>query len=328
MDENRVEYYLFKLKFITPVFFGGEKDFMTCHSDTLFSAICHEMLALYGEDGLKEFVDIVNEDWLTISGLMPFCDEELYIPKPVIYYDRKNNIETIQQQSIIKKKAKRLKFIPITRIKQYIEFVKSGGQLPFEEYKFGVDEIYQRVAISGFDKPQPYTVGGFTFNESAGLYFILGLVDTEYIQRFKIMLKSLVYSGLGGKRNIGFGKFKPSEKAIQLSDNNNKNASVRILNELLHTNANYYMSLSLVSPSEQEIDNLNIRESFYTLVQRRGFIQSTTYGEMPQKRKPCTMFGAGSCFKDKLKGIVYNVAEAGRHPVYRYGKGMYIGVSI
>ena len=49
---------------------------------------------------------------------------------------------------------------------------------------------------------KPYHVGGFHYREGAGLYFIAkGGYDIAPL------LESLRYSGLGGKRSAGYGRF-------------------------------------------------------------------------------------------------------------------------
>jgi CRISPR-associated protein Csm4 len=40
------------------------------------------------------------------------------------------------------------------------------------------------------------------------------------------------------------------------------------------------------------------------------------------------MFNTGSCFQEKIKGRILDVSDQGGHPVYRYGKGMFLGVKI
>ena len=63
-----MQYKIFKLKFETPVHFGDEKigtrlekTNIICHSDTLFSAMCQEILKLFDEIVLLDFVDMVEE---------------------------------------------------------------------------------------------------------------------------------------------------------------------------------------------------------------------------------------------------------------------------
>ena len=80
-----MQYKIFKLKFETPVHFGNEKvgtslenTNIICHSDTLFSAMCQEILKLFDEVVLLDFVDMVEDGGLLFSSLLPYNGNNLF----------------------------------------------------------------------------------------------------------------------------------------------------------------------------------------------------------------------------------------------------------
>jgi len=338
---KNMPYYLFKLKFLAPVHFGAdisrlglESSAMYCHCDTLFSAFCHEILRNYGEDALGRLVEDAREGRLLLSDTMPYDGTELYLPKPVLYFDRSQETgqkADRQRETMIslKKRMKKITHIPISSMNEYIRFLKEGGDdLPFTPPCFGSEAVFPKVAVSGLEEPQPYSVGTFLFKKGAGLYFILGIEDKNRLDYFKELIVSLGYSGIGGKRTSGYGRFELEEDEIELDPEYYAAESDRLLADMIAQESSLYISLSVVSPAAEDWRIINDQRSSYSLVQRRGFVLSETYSDRFLKRSPLVMINAGSCFPERLKGTVHNVAKSGRHAVYRYGMGMMIGVTV
>lgn len=332
-------YYLFKLKFLAPVHFGAdipgiglEKSSVGCHADTLFSAFCHEALALYGEEGLQKLVDEAGQGRLLLSDVFPYIGDELYLPRPVLHFERApvarpSAVAGQADQHAIKKRLKKLAYIPVNEFASYLQFLRDGGdEIPFELPCFGMGGMVSKVAIRGSEEPQPYNVGIFTFNHDAGLYFILGIDSADRLDYYKSLLESLAYSGLGGKRTSGCGRFEPAEDEIELDTECSITESDYRLAAMLHADTPLYMSLSVISPREDDWEYINAPQTCYTLVQRRGFIYSASYSDRFQKRRPLVMLNAGSCFPGKLRGSIVDVSSGGGHSVYRYGMGLMIGV--
>ena len=58
------------------------------------------------------------------------------------------------------------------------------------------------------------------------------------------------------------------------------------------------------------------------------FVASSDYAEEWRKKKDLYVFTAGSCFVNCFAGDIYDVSEGGKHPVYRYAKPIFMGVSL
>ena len=68
-----MDYYLYKLKFDGAVHFGQSESALSLYTtadhfraDTLFSALCHTALSLWGEDGVQELVKQAEADELLL----------------------------------------------------------------------------------------------------------------------------------------------------------------------------------------------------------------------------------------------------------------------
>ena len=319
-----MEYKLYKLKFNTPVHFGSDKiatsleeaDFI-CHSDTLFSALCLEYIKLYGDKDLEVFIELFNKGELLISSLLPYKNKDLYIPKPSIVVERDNKKDDENVSSSNRKKMKKLAFIRVADLNNYLNSIKGSSDFEFDNMdynKFSEEYLFQKVALRE-EKNRLYTVGVHRFYDDCGLYFILAYNNKNDLNMFEQILKSLSYSGIGGKRTSGYGHFDFYE------DNN-------IIDKLLFKDAKYKMLLSLYSPNESELNNIDYEYSYYSLIKRNGFIYSQTYSDTLLKRKSLCMFKEGSCFIGNINGDIKDVSHNGNHKVYRYGKALYIGIDI
>ncbi len=331
-------YYLYKLKFPNGIHIGTdkpgvglEKVSLTCHSDTFFSAICLEILKLFGKDSLNEFVSMAKSGEVLFSDLMPFKDTELYIPKPVIYVERNKSKKNLSDSSL-KKKFKKLQYIPITKIDDYCEFLKTGDTFPEYDTDFGENAVYEKASITraetgdkDLDKNKLFSVGAYHFHKDSGLYFIIKCPEDK-IEWFEKVLKSLAFSGIGGKRTSGYGRFDFYEDRIEIDEEMPVYDSDEILARMLNKKADYYLTLSILSPKPEEINI--VKDGYYSLVTRQGFVASADYSETFLKKTPVTMINAGSCFKEKLQGQILDVSNNGNHPVYRYGKPIAIGVNL
>lgn len=321
-----MEYKLYKLTFNTPVHFGSdiigssleESDFI-CHSDTFFSALCLEYIKLNGAETIDDFIDFFNNGKLLISSLLPYKNNDLYIPKPSIVIERSDtkNENKEENSSSDRKKMKKLNYIKVSDIDIYLNYIKGIGDFNFDyEYNnFAKYSLNQKVGLRD-EENRLYSLGTYSFYKNNGLYFALSFSDNETLKEFEKVLKSLSYSGIGGKRTHGLGNFEYNESDFSVFENK------------LFKDSKYKMLLSLFSPTENEMESIDFNNSFYSLIKRNGFIYSNNYSGNLSKRKSLSMFKEGSCFTDNINGNIKDVSQNGNHKVYRYGKAFYIGIDI
>lgn len=345
-----MQYKIFKLKFETPVHFGSEKvgtslENVTniCHSDTLFSAMCQEILKINDEIKLLDFVDWVDDGDLVFSSLLPYRDNELFLPKPCLLIERNNKSDDTEDtaSSIKKKKMKKLEFISINDFSRYIDCLKSGKSFDYDEekYVFCKTETTAKVSLNrnGDSNDNNIYFVGSTYYKSekdktdkihCGLYVIVKYKEQEQIDFFqKILVDSLGFSGIGGKRSSGYGKFYIED---EMDPDVDGLPEKKLIFELLETKGDYNIALSVVSPTEAEIENNDFDKAYYKLISRDGFVYSTEYTDENTlvKRKSLSMFKEGSCFPFEIEGEVKDVSDNGKHPVYKNGKMLKIGVKL
>lgn len=276
---------VFKLSFKTPVHFGKKRlsdGEMTITADTLFSALFIETLQL-GKD----------TDWLLndliISDTFPYENELYYLPKPLIKIDSKEEDNH--------KAFKKLKYVPVHHYNQYL-----NGELSAEDatdlndiFNIGYFSLQTKVSLiaqetdSSADS-EPYSVGTFTFEPEAGLYFI-AKGSEETLDHLNNIMTALQYSGLGGKRNAGYGQFE-----YEIINNQQ-------LSKLLNQNGKHSILLSTAMAKKEEIESA-LKEARYILTKRSGFIQSTNYSEMLVKKSDFYSFSSGSVFKNIFDGDI------------------------
>lgn len=319
---GNMKYQSYRMIFPVGIHLGNklsDESMFTVLADTLFSALCQEAVK---NGSLDELVSAVKDNKLLISDAMPFIGDTYYIPKPLV------KIQTESQgNSKLKKAFKKLSYISSDKLEVYLK-----GQLDAEKEneKFsnlGVSTVRTSVAVSNLDKPSPYRVGVFNFNEGNGLYVIVGYEDDNLLYLVSDLLESLSFSGLGGHRSSGLGRFE--YKFV-------KEEFIQTILKRLNDNSKVKTSLSVALPTEEELPTV-IENSRYKMLKRSGFVASTTYIKEEDKKDNSMLyfrkndlyvFSAGSTFTKDFLGDVYDVSNNGRHSVYRYAKPMLMGVDL
>lgn len=307
-----MNYKLCRLEFPNGVHFGkGNLDSteFTFHADTLFSALFQEALKIGKE---KEFLQDVSGGKIVFTDAFPFIGKCYYVPKPMLAPEITD--EKKQGDSREKKMFKNLKYIPVETVHGFIK-----GTFPrehMEDMKYlGKHGMKVSVRIQGVEESQPYRVSSFHFHEGTGLYIIAGYEEETALHLWEELLNSLQYRGLGGKKSSGYGRFIcefcdiPTEMEKQLKKNTGKK-----------------MLLSTALPEEEKLDSV-LQNASYILLKRSGFVDSENYAPQQMRKRELYVFSAGSCFDAVFEGRVIEERNGGTHPVFRYAKAFFMGVS-
>ena len=309
-----MEYCIYKFNFKTAVHIGNGKladGEMTLHVDTLFSALCQEALQMGGKEMLQELISYVDKDQLRMSDCFPFLQKNrYYIPKPMraVSHESDNNTD--------RKAFKKLKYLSVDKLEEYL----NGTLDVVEENAFftahsGIYSVKTSAAVSELEDTKPYSVGLWSFPHDSGLYFILGYESDEVNYFIGDLMDSLSYSGIGGKKSAGLGKFECSVDRIP-----------EIMQQRIDAEAGKQLMTLSVCMDEQETLKEVLSDAEYLLMKRSGFVASSSYSENFQKKKNLYVFREGSCFSQKFDGAVFDVSCGGTHPVYRYAKTMWMKV--
>ena len=158
---------------------------------------------------------------------------------------------------------------------------------------------YQEEMEVTFEETEDYLVRPF-------VYF---LCKGEIIPQIAAAVKLLAEEGLGGKRSSGMGCL-------------GQVAEEEGFRQLAAEHGNYYVSLSSIYPSQEEVNNL----IYYELVDRAGYLHSL-FGRSLRK-KGVRVLKEGTVLSGKIAGQLVEVGPAAfdRHPVYLYGKAFLVPV--
>lgn len=332
-----MSYAIYPLTFDTPVHFGRagqggrlEQAGMEYPADVLFSALCAELAAAGEEAALEKLVEGVRRRRLLFSDLLPWQrgeDEamEFFVPRPVLRIlpadvQAKDSYSETCRLAGERKKQKKLKYIRASRMAAYIEAMK-GGALFADAADFGEMSLRQRVNCRE-KEPLPYYVGQFDFHADAGLYILAyaeAEADADWLQALLVWLGC---AGIGGKRSSGYGKFHLAEDAIFLDDVGVYADDAALYAMLRAKEASWQMALSPVLPKETELGL--VQEGEYRLRRSGGFITAPRHEA--QKKASICLLDAGSCFSERIEGMLADLGECDGHAVWRYGLGLYAGV--
>lgn len=336
-----MKYALYPLQFDTPVHFGCaekggklEQSSLTYRADSLFGALCYELSLQGNASGLDHLQEAVVKGRLLFSDLFPYISDEseglqLYVPKPILTVPtatRKKPVsyDSFRTQATQQKRQKKLSYIRVSRLADFIQAMKSGEAFDSDEPPFSCGQLLTRVNCTG-EIPRPYYVHQIQFAKNAGLYGLIGYEDDEDLDWLLALLESLGLSGIGGKRSSGYGKFHFREDPVEMDELGIYEDDGILYKRLTQTGTSRYMCLSVLLPSAAEVGD--VQEGQYALCRRSGFLSPD--GSKMQKKNDIYMIQAGSCFPKKIAGCVADVGgQDMTHPVWRYGKGLYVGLMV
>jgi CRISPR-associated RAMP protein, csm4 family len=336
-----MSYLLYKLRFPNGIHIGTasgntlEETMMSVYSDTFYSAIYNEYMKIYNDD---ELYKISETGEFLISDLLPFKEKEdistdFYLPKPFISIQRDETIKEKNDEEVIdRKKVKATNFIPADKLGEYFSFLKTGKNFPEIDDDFGKKELYTKNKVSlKNEDTKLYNIEVFKFNEKSGLYFIVRLPEnSEWQKIFENILESLSLTGIGGKRNSGFGQFTSEDPMFFDGEDFDaiESESDAYINRALYSDEKNFLSISSYSPKMKEIEKIKESENYYQLIKRSGFVNSSLYSEQAEKRKQVYMLSSGSVLTFKPEGKILDLKLHGKHSIYRMGKPIVLGVKI
>lgn len=306
-----MQYQVIKLKFRTAVHLGDgglTRGNNTFYADTLFSALCHEAIKL---NNLDELVSAVKNNRIRISDGLPYIGDTLYIPRPYLVLDIQN-----AGDSVMKKTLKKLEYIPVNQLDNYLKGkLDISKEYEYFHQNFGTSSLIEKARIVEGDDAEPFAISVYQYKKGSGLYVCVGYESDNDYYMLTDLLVALSYTGIGGKRSSGYGKFeislsKPEESLLERLDNNQYSS---------------YISLASAFPREEELEQV-VSGASYRLIRRGGFIDSSTYAQNHQKKKDSYLMASGSYFEERFEGELFDVSHKGVHPVFRYAKPMMMGV--
>ena len=307
-----MDYKIYKLHFSTAVHFGNGNITDTTNklmADTVFSSLCCEA-AKDSEKAVTDFIDMAKNGDFIISDALPYIGQTLYVPKPAVRVEVEENGD-----STVKKQFKKLKYIPFDKLTDYLKGALNPAAENSKFKELGKPYVRTLASLRAKDEADPFFVGTYRFSNNSGLYILAGFNTKESEALFEKYIKGLSYSGIGGKKSAGLGKFE-----YEIMNFSPEKLSVSCGKE------NIYMNLSVAMANENELEKV-LEGASYTLIKRSGFIYSKNYADGEDRRKrDFYAFQSGSCFKKPFEGGIFNVSGSGTHPVYRYAKPLFLEV--
>lgn len=277
---------IIKLKFLTPVHLGEHRltdSAFELRADTIFSALCLESQDIEG------LVELARRGKFKISDAFPYVGEYYYLPKPMVH---------VEQETADYKLFKKIKYITEDTMDSYL----AGTLEPIDElenFVLGEDDVRTSVRVGG----DPYQLGVYSFYPDSGLYIIVEYDDDVTLNLLTDLFDRLQYTGIGGRRSSGLGRFEYAlEECFEWRDGEKK------------------ILLNSAMAADDELDQV-LAGANYLLQKRAGFIHQSQY-----KKKDFYTFKAGSVFDNTFAGDIYDVGND-EHPVYRYAIALFMGVS-
>jgi CRISPR-associated protein Csm4 len=300
----------------------------------MFSAICSEMVSAQSYDTLEKFVNLAKNGRLKLSDLFPYHSDDkgntsFYLPRPKIDFNTSidtDDLKKTRSRLMNEKFLSKEKFFKITELKKIFEMLATGkNRIRGEIIEFTESSVTTKVNCRN-GVSMPYFISSQTFKEGNGLYGIIELDISDIAEKEVILnqlqnfIELLGYSGIGGKRSSGYGKFELLDDILDVAEGDFYEDIAELNNMLTAEKATMYMSVSVLHPLESELSD--VKKGWYSIKKRSGFSDNI-------KRNDIYMIEAGSCFQKKIIGNIIDISDKRiNHPVYKYGAGMYVGLGI
>ncbi len=316
---SKKDFYIVKMRPKGPLHLGErevlEGSASLPHADTVFSALCHAWILLYGEP-----------NWLSqnnsfppfkISSAFPWFGNKFFLPVPLSFIPRQ-------------KEEKKVAYLAITLWERLahgeeIDFsahqndiIQSSGKILINSSlskRVWVYEERPRVGLSSLSAhpgERFFHFGEVWFAKEAGLYFLVETSE-EIWEKLQGVFRLVADEGIGGDRSVGCGLFEAPEFDT---------LSIRVPNSL------FQMLVSTYYPRDDELEGLE--NGYYELIERAGYVYSP-YGQSLRRAK-VRLFRAGSVFpcvhprEGKLVEVTPSAFKL--HKVFRYGIFMGLPVKL
>ena len=326
-----MKYTIIKLKNLSPLHLGTGKDnydfsSSMLQSDTISSALA-SMRAWTGKcNDVKEFLES-----FTVSSAFPYYKDIFFLPAPSFHLNV--NVHSDNDNYVYQKKLKKIQFIDaqiwpsvINRMPLEIDFDQIHGEFLLDKEnrnnftsndKIKTTQLIERVSIpnQGLEAIPFYFSWDF-FQSNSGLYCLLQASEEtkdEIISLFRLLGKN----GIGTDKSVGGGLFDIETGELDIPNTSDGNQQIL---------------LSTYLPSQNELMSINLKESYYDLLLRGGFMNGSEREELRHLRKKSVyMFAPGSILNTTqlLSGQVIDLKPNWNkeiHPVFRSGKPFYITI--
>lgn len=303
-------YQLYKMTFTSSHFGQGslESASLSFSADRLFSALFLESLKL-GKD--EELLALAQSPDFVLSDAFPYL-EEVFLPKPIGYptLDKLKESPDVEKQRIQAKKSKKLAYLTQTEFADFLE-----GQLPPERKgkysQFTLLTKNSLVTIEQEGQVGLYNLGIQTY-QGLSLYVIAS--DAPLM---KDLLTSLQYSGLGGKRTSGYGRFDLEVLGVP----------EKLAQSLTLDHQGPVMLLTSALPVDQELEKA-MKNGKYLLEKCSGFAFSQTV-KTNLRKQDIYKFKAGSTFAETFEGEILDLRPVGfPHPVWHFAKPFFYKLEV
>ena len=292
-------YKMYIMNFQSAHFGAGTLDSskMTFAADRLFSALAIEAKKMRK---MEEFVSLAGQDEFVLTDAFPYKSGP-FLPKPIGFpkFDQPDLTTDVKEVRRQAKMAKKLQFIPFDKFDSYV-----NGTL-FEDAEHAVTNI--------ITKNQPhvdghlYQVSTVRFADQSALYVIA--TESNLLNE---LMTSLQYTGIGGKRSSGYGRFD-----LTITD-----IPDALKNRLTKVHQGSVMTLTTSLPVEKELEYA-METGSYLLSKSSGFAFSTKTNENYRKQD-LYKFASGSTFSETFTGQIVDVRPLDfPHEVLNYAKPLF-----
>ena len=310
--------YIAKLEFLSPLA-KGQGDLWPDRgrligSDTLFSALCHSWVSLYGEASLAEQLQaFADAPPFLLSSVYVYSPDTYYLPVP---FSRPAQEPAMQYAS----RLRRLDWLPLAHFRAWVQDESIQWPKLLASEPLGYARTHAVVARSRIaqdrrlNRAAAFEETCIEFAAGCGGYAIVQTASDDVANQLGRCLTLLGETGIGARRSTGMGQFVVATGGLVPAQNE--------WDFLMASTGPWGVTLSLYAPAAEETDKL-AHAGAYGLCERRGW---ALVGMLrpAAKKAALTMVQEGSLAALPCRGRLVDVTPPawrgdGGHPVWRCG---------
>lgn len=301
---------VYQLEYLSPV--------TEINSFSLFGAFCWGYRFIKGEEALLKFIDgFKNEPSFLFSSPLPLAGSEILFPKPALKMKLEENIPL--KEKLKRKPYKKARYVTLNVLKDIITGDTKYQNDIMTKYKVDNGVIYKEGENINFNlKNKSFLFTRNLINRQKNIsenlflevsrlidreVFFVRFISKEFLKDFEQIIDVIQDLGLGGNKNVGWGKVKIKERTdinLDLNFDNRKYS---------------FITLSSVIPTS----NIDFNKSFYDVYMFKSFTEGTFQHSLTKEKVAFLKEGSiiKTLDKTRFAGQLKQVHSSSK--IYQYG---------
>ena len=165
----------------------------------------------------------------------------------------------MKEEMIKLKRIKKTTFVRASKMQEFITALNHKQIFEIDEPLFAYKEINIKVN-NRLKESMPYFINTYHFVDNAGLYFVVGFENKDDLLILDELIKSLGYTGIGGKHSSGYGKYEFADERIIAYDEHDGvyDDDMALIKSLNNVKGRFQLNIAPISPITKDVTAMDL----------------------------------------------------------------------